>query len=415
MTKGIYQYELCQRLSFTRCGGTAEELRAAELLRDEVSAAGGEAEIWPFTVHSYEIRRCSLRQGGPEGSEIACVPIGLGGDFPEGRLLKFYYAERGTDEADYLALTDAANTLVLINEMKPEAYKLLCRHGAAAFAVMNGKVYDSEAESDLYMRLLRPRHLKHGKIPGFTLTARDGMELVRSKTEYIYVESELPECELSSRNVVAFIPGTDKAEEEIVLTAHYDSVPVGTGSWDNASGSAALMALYRHFIKQPARRSLRFIWCGSEEMGLLGSHAWVDAHTSELEQVKFCFNFDMCGTVLGPNLIFVTGKEELESFARQYCREQGYSADVIATVHSSDSAPFADKGVPGIGISRGGFSSAIHCRHDLLPPLSPEGFAATWDFTVSMVGRVANSVILPVDKGMSKTMLEELDKYFRPE
>ena len=100
-----------------------------------------------------------------------------------------------------------------------------------------------------------------------------------------------------------------------------------------------------------------FIWCGSEELGLLGSKAYVKENKELLEKISFCFNFDMCGTALGANDIFITGNKELETFVDQYCKLTGYSAKTRACVHSSDSAPFCDHNIPALGLSRG-----TYCR-----------------------------------------------------
>ena len=69
----------------------------------------------------------------------------------------------------------------------------------------------------------------------------------------------------TSRNVVARIKGTDKAEEILTLTAHYDSVPEGPGAYDNMSGAAIIMELCRYFKEHRPRRTMEFVWFGAEE------------------------------------------------------------------------------------------------------------------------------------------------------
>ena len=204
----------------------------------------------------------------------------------------------------------------------------------------------------MYPRRLREHFSRNGIIPGFVITAADALWLVDEEVEKIRLTLEQEDTEPESRNITAVIEGTDLKEESIVLTAHYDSVPLGTGSWDNATGAVALMAIFRHFAAHPARRTLRFIWCGSEELGLLGSRAYAEQHSELLEKVVFCFNFDMCGTILGANKIVVTGEKELQTFAEQYCKLTGYSAKIGVGVHSSDSAPFCDNEIPALGLSR---------------------------------------------------------------
>ena len=160
---------------------------------------------------------------------------------------------------------------------------------------------------------------------------------------------------------------------------------------------------------------MRFVWCGSEEQGLLGSHAYIAQKADLLESIQFCFNFDMCGTILGPDMAFVTGPKELQTFVELYCREVGRAMDIRTGVHSSDSAPFADKGIPSIGLSRGTQSSEIHtCRDQIFPVGEKPLLKNIADFT-AMIDRVVNAAMLPCEKGMPDDMKKELDKYFQRE
>ncbi len=409
-----YQYELTEKLSFVRYGGTEAEKRAAEILMDEIKSAGGEGEYMEFTIPAYELVKCTAKVTSPFEKELQVIPYGLSGELPEGgRTLKFYYAGRGLAD-DYIGMDDLSDTAVMINELSFDAYKLLCEKNAAAFITVAGKYHSSDADTDLTPRNLRPKMLENGKIPGFSIWAKDATELVRDGAETICLELRENEYEATSQNVIAEIKGTEKPDEVIVLTAHYDSVLVGTGSWDNATGSATIMYIYRHFLAHPAKRTLRFIWCGSEEQGLLGSKAYVEKYADEVEKnVKFCFNFDMCGTVLGNNQIFVTGGDDLKHYAEQFAREYGIGAEVYVTVHSSDSAPFADKGVPALGLSRGSRTAEIHTRHDLMFPLSAPALKRDGDFAVAFVERLANSARMPIPTGMPDSMKESINKYFQ--
>ena len=412
MKNGYYQYEIVEQLSFVRYGGTENELKAARMILAETEKMGGEASIMDFTVPAFEIHRCSMAVSAPYEKPIPCAPFGLGGDFSEGVELRPYYAARGVED-DYIGIDSLEGFLVMLDKPTPEAYKLLIEKHASAFAIIQGKHYDPHAAENLYLRPLRPKFLKHGRLPGFVITAADATDIIRSGAERIRIETSFTETAHTSRNVIAFIPGSEIHSEEVVVTAHYDSVPVGSGSWDNATGSATILWLYKHFLENPPRRDMRFIWCGSEEQGLLGARAFIESNPQEVEKIKFCFNFDMCGTVLGANTLFVTGKEDLVSYARQYCREVGFSAEISKTVHSSDSAPFADKGIPAIGISRRDNTAEIHTVHDTMAPLCPKSLAATADFAVGMMERVINSALLPTDPGMPDDLVEVLNNRFR--
>jgi carboxypeptidase Q len=81
-------------------------------------------------------------------------------------------------------------------------------------------------------------------------------------------------------NVVGELPGADKADEVVMLGAHFDSWHASTGATDNAAGSAAMMEAMR-ILKQSGvklRRTVRIaLWTG-EEQGLIGSREYVKAH-----------------------------------------------------------------------------------------------------------------------------------------
>ncbi len=406
--------DFVKELSFVRVAGSPEEERAAELIEREIALAGEEAgkpkvqgERMTFSFPFARAHRCLVKAGE---KELSCVPyLGSGNIHRECRLL---FLGNGS-VIDFAGAGDLSDTAVLLNKLGDEkVYKRLVEHHAAAFLVLKGKYYFSKEEAALYPIRLREHFTRNGVIPGFVITAADAEALVRDEVKDIWLTLEQENYEAKSQNVLAVIEGSDLKEQSIVLTAHYDSVPVGTGSWDNATGTTALLAIYRYFIAHPPRRTLRFVWCGSEELGLLGSKAYVQQNEKLLEEIKFCFNFDMCGTILGSNMIFVTGEKELETFAEQYCKLAGYSAELKALVHSSDSAPFCDHEIPALGLSRETASAEIHTGRDLMDTLSETAMEKNVDFAIRLIGDVANAAVLPVKKGMPKERKEDLDKYF---
>ncbi len=408
-------YALVEKMSFVRYGGTAEELRAAELLLDEIKTLGGKGELMDFTIPQSSCKGFQFRVAAPYQQDIDVVPWGMCDSIPApGKDLKLVYAEKCT-ERNLLGMADLSDSIVMVNALNQDVYKLLVQHRAAAIAVIMGKYYHNNGEAGLYARNMRESMLKLAAIPTFYINAHDATDLLRNEAALIHVETELVNGEGTSRDVLAVIEGSEKPEESIVLTAHYDSVPIGTGSWDNATGSAALMGIYQYFLQNPPKRTMRFVWCGSEEQGLLGSKAYVAQKAELLDSIKFCFNFDMCGTILGPDMAFVTGPKELETFVDQFCREAGAAMDVRIGVHSSDSAPFADKGIPGIGLSRGTQSSEIHTCRDQIFPVGEKPLLKNIAFFSRMIERVVNAAMMPVEKGMPDDMKKELDKYFQRE
>ena len=406
--------EFVKNLSFVRYGGTPAEKQAAEYIASEIKKAGGKAELMPFTIAASTYSSHVTKVVAPYELDIATVPFGMCGNMPApGRDLKLFYAERG-NARDFIGHDDLSDCVVMVNTLSLDVYKELVKRNAAAIFAIMGKYYHSNDEAGMYARNLRPKFLEQGVIPTFYISAHDATELLRNEAELIHIELEQTDGETTSQNVLAVIEGTEKPEESIVITGHYDSLPVGPGAWDNATGSAALMGLYLYFLENAPKRTLRFVWCGSEEQGLLGSKAYIEQHEELVKNsIRFCFNFDMCGTILGPNNICITGGKELEDFVELFCRETGYSANTRVGVHSSDSAPFADNGIPGIGLSRGTSTSEIHTCRDTMFPLGEKQLKANIGFAAKMIARVADSVLLPVDTGMPDNIKKELDKYFQ--
>lgn len=411
--RGTKQYDLVKKLSFVRYGGTAGEEKAASVIAEEITGAGGNYALMPFSIPAYEVSEYQLAVSQPYSKVIPAVPYGLSGNI-EGEF-ELFYARRGTRE-DYVGVDSLEGKVVLIDKLTYEVYKLLTEKKASAFMVIFNKWFEDEKSADLLPRTIRPSFLAHGKVPGFKIWARDAMEFIRRGAVRFRLKLVQREYTATSHNILAVIPGTEIKNESIVITAHYDSVLLGTGSWDNATGSANLLYLYRYFLRHPPRRTLRFIWCGSEEQGLCGSKAYIEQNAELVEkEIRMCFNFDMCGTILGGNTTVVTGSSDLKTYVEQFCREYGWSTELLSRVHSSDSAPFADKGIPCIGLSQGTETAEIHTRHDLLNAISADRLQDMGDFSAAFVSRAANSITLPVGTGMPDNVKEELDKYFQRE
>lgn len=95
-------------------------------------------------------------------------------------------------------------------------------------------------------------------------------------------------------NTIARIEGTEKPEEYVILSAHFDSWDGGTGATDNGTGTIVMMEAARILKKMypnPKRTILVGLW-GSEEQGLNGSRAFVEDHPEIVANVQAVFNQD---------------------------------------------------------------------------------------------------------------------------
>ena len=108
-----------------------------------------------------------------------------------------------------------------------------------------------------------------------------------------------------SENVIAYIKGTEKPDEYIVLSAHYDHVGIANGEIyngadDNGTGTTALLELARtlqiaHKNGNGPKRSIVFLHCTGEEYGLHGSRFFVNSKILPLENIVANLNVDMIG------------------------------------------------------------------------------------------------------------------------
>jgi carboxypeptidase Q len=164
-------------------------------------------------------------------------------------------------------------------------------------------------------------------------------------------------------NVIAEIPGSDKADEVVMLGGHLDSWHAGTGATDNAIGCAVMMEVARILTAtgvQPRRTIRVALWSG-EEQGLLGSQAYVKEHFGTFEEPKpdfdrlaGYFNIDTGTgrargmTVFGPPAAGTILSEALASF--QDLDILGATTTRSRRRGGTDHTSFNEAGLPGIGV-----------------------------------------------------------------
>ena len=118
-------------------------------------------------------------------------------------------------------------------------------------------------------------------------------------------------AERTGVNVIGYVPGTRHPGRYLVLTAHYDHIGVRNGQVfngadDNASGTAALFALARHFSGRRPENSVIFAALDGEEAGLRGAHAFVASPPVDVNALTINLNMDMIGRD-SKDLLYVVG------------------------------------------------------------------------------------------------------------
>ena len=162
-----------------------------------------------------------------------------------------------------------------------------------------------------------------------------------------------------SFNIVADLPGTDKADEVVMLGAHFDSWHGGTGATDNAAGSAVMMEAMR-ILKQTGlrlRRTVRIGLWGGEEQGLIGSREYVTANLANAADMTLkpahatfagYFNVDNgTGAIRG---VYLQGNEAIGPIFDAWMKpfhNLGMTTITIRDTGGTDHQAFDRVGLPG--------------------------------------------------------------------
>lgn len=167
------------------------------------------------------------------------------------------------------------------------------------------------------------------------------------------------DTDLNAFNIIGEISGTDKADELVMLGAHFDSWHTGTGATDNAAGSAVMLEAMR-ILKATGvklRRTVRIaLWTG-EEQGLLGSKEYVKAHFADPANMKLLpehaklasyFNVDNgTGQIRG---VYLQGNEAAAPIFQSWMepfKNMGMTTLSIRNTGGTDHLSYDAVGLPG--------------------------------------------------------------------
>ena len=408
---GKREMELLEKIGFTRIAGSPEEEKAAQILKEECDKLGVPAIIQPFEIEQGIVEEATLEILEPFQQEIPVTGYQCAQNTPEGGLeAPFLYVEN----ADDVSLSDARGKIVLVNGyMRVPLFRKLMKAGVAGIVTMEGQLRDKREETDLSTRKLRRTLRAFGNVPMVHTRVLDAIDMVRKGACKARLVLKGRTEEWTSHNVIATVLGTEKPEEIVSFGAHYDSVDFSKGVYDNGAGSVINMEVLRYFAENPPKRTLKFMWYGSEEIGLEGSWAYVKAHKEELEAHKLMINVDVGGPVLGVDRITATAEKELASYLEYFVKIHGFTAEVKQGIYSSDSIPFADSGVPGVNFSRDGAPGAayIHDRFDTLSFLSADMLEKTTRIVLEFGKEMANAALVPVERKIPQNIVEDVEKY----
>jgi aminopeptidase YwaD len=226
----------------------------------------------------------------------------------------------------------------------------------------------------------------------------------------VSVTVNVNQMETETRNVVAFLPGTDDKlkNEYVVVGAHFDHLGMGgsgsgsratdtiavhNGADDNASGVAAIIQLAEKLAAEKKnKRSIIFVAFGAEEMGLVGSKEFTNKPPVETEKMVAMFNFDMVGrldpTTNGLSIGGTQTSKETEALLTDLNTgfELAFSPEGVGP---SDHASFYLQNIPVFFISTGAHSD-YHTPLDDADLINYEGTKKLADYSYLVISEVAN-------------------------
>jgi hypothetical protein len=223
----------------------------------------------------------------------------------------------------------------------------------------------------------------------------------------------------SDRNVIGILPPVDPSVNEYVLVgAHYDHLGLGergamlragdegrvhAGADDNASGTAALLALGRSLAEERqanpgrVRRGIIFAAWSGEELGLLGSSHFAEHPPVALSNIVACFNFDMVGR-LRDNRLMLQGVGS-SSLWRRLIEKRNVAAGFNVVLQDdpylpTDVTSFYPRGVPVLSFFTGGHDD-YHRPTDTADKVDYAGLDRITRFARSLLLEVADGDARP--------------------
>ena len=387
--------------AYIRTGGSEQELTCAQYLKAECERLGLTAHIEAFDVPMAKIETAQLYI---DGEEVRCKGYLCAGNADVTAPLYYLPSD------DPCALSMCRGKIVMIDGyLGYWKYQDILANGAVGFITYDGNA--NYADEDIDQRELRSYVSKGVKIPGANINAKSAIEIIRSGSHTARIVLKQEETIGQSHNVICELPGD--TDEIIALTAHYDSTSLSTGAYDNMSGCIGLLGIAEEFAQKAHRRTLRLIFCGSEERGLLGSKAYCAAHEAELAKIVLNVNLDMIGSIMGPFNAICTSEERLRFYIEYLSCIEGFPLKARQDIYSSDSTPFADKGVPAVSFARLApqNTATIHNSYDTLKVMSAAQLTADIGFLNTFVDSMANAVHCPIARDIPDNMKEKLDVY----
>ena len=232
-------------------------------------------------------------------------------------------------------------------------------------------------------------------IPAGALSVPDAEQLVRilKRGKSVRMKLVLESRNLGTRqsgNVIAEVPGRDPSLPPVLVSGHLDSWDLGTGAVDDAAGVAIAAAAAKRIMDagRPLR-TIRIVWFGAEEVGLLGGQAYRAAHGKEPHYALIESDFGADRIWKVDSKLGAGRKAEAEAIAKSLA-PLGIVTGSFEKADGSDIGPMLADGHPGIGLNQDGtrYFDLHHTPDDTLDKVDPVQLrqnVAAWTAVVAIL------------------------------
>lgn len=377
-----------------RVAGTPGNDAAADYIASEFAKSGLQVTRQTFPFQGWEDRGTSVEIVSPQNEKMEAQAI--------------QYSVGGNVEGE-VALVPGIGSRDDFSKVNVRGKIALVKRGTLQFGVKAQNAAEVGATAILiyndaptiFSGTLRDKVT----VPTIALSGKSAAELLKVLNDgrvSVKIASDSGVVDRVGHNVIGTLKG--KSDETIVLGGHYDSVSAGPGAGDNGSGTATVLELARVIASKPQpQHTLVFMAFDAEELGLLGSRAYVDQLSdAQLKQMRAMLNFDMLGAGGGPLLLMGNGDAALLArSSAQQLQIEAHNAQMPENA-GSDHQSFARRGVDTVFFMRD--YNLLHTPDDTIDQVKVQ--------YLEEAGRVAERLIerldaMPPKNDSSKLMPNE--------
>jgi hypothetical protein len=237
----------------------------------------------------------------------------------KGAFVAFYTAQLGGWDAKLKKAKDAGAAGYIIATEDAMAQSVITRWGpylSQPQMSLGGKIDDEEADKVIIS----------GKSLVGWIFGKEFDQITTTESANVILNADYLNMPVGTENVLGFLKGSERPDEVIVITSHYDHVgiingEIHNGADDDGSGTTSVLEIAQAFAQAAAKgnrpkRSILFMCVTGEEKGLLGSQYYVENPIYPLEKTVTNLNIDMVGRIDEkhkdqPNFVYIIGSDKL--------------------------------------------------------------------------------------------------------